>query len=253
MILVTGASGRIGQVVTAGLRHAGLAVRATDIRPGESVDVLADLCDQAAAGSLVENVDCIVHLAGHPNSRDWTVLDRQNVGATRTLLNAAGVAGVRRFVYASSVHASGLLPANAYLSADLPIAADSPYGVSKVVGEALLHYHCHQYRMSGAALRICAFRPAPSNARELRLWISPSDMVRLAIATVTADFDGVRTIWGLSANRRANVSREEWDAIGYRPLDEAEDHQDRLALSGVDIELVSEWPLLGGAFAVPQV
>lgn len=249
MILVTGAAGRIGRVVTQYLRAHGHKVRATDIVAAPGVDHVSDLGDGQSAAALLDGISAVLHFAGHPNSRDWAVLQRVNINAMQYLADAAGTAGVARFVFASSVHASGLEPAGTRLHAGLPISADSPYGVSKVMGEALLHHACYRHGMSGVALRICAFRTEPSDARELRLWLSPNDMSALALASVTARFEGVETIWGISANRRAEVDRAAWARLGYVPADEAEDHLERLVAAGVDIELVSEWPLLGGQVA----
>lgn len=249
MILVTGAAGRIGTVVVHALRGQGLTVRATDVAPAPHVDLPGDLTDPAFCREAARGVQAVLHFAGHPNSRDWAVLERLNIGATRSLIDAAGEAGATRFAFASSVHAAGLVPADSRLDGKMPIAADSPYGVSKAMGEALLHHGCFKYGMSGVALRICAFRPEPGNARELRLWQSPADMAALALASATNGFNGVHTVWGISANRRADADRVAWARIGYAPVDEAEDHLERLQAAGVDTTLVSEWPLLGGAVA----
>lgn len=252
-IIVTGSAGRIGRVVVQDFLNRGEKVLGTDVTAGDTVDVVGDLTDREFIATLVTQGSALVHLAGHPNSRDFQVLERVNSGATRDLIEAAGAAGVRRFVYASSVHVCGLAAADAHLSGNMPTSADSPYGVSKVTGEALLSYGWARYGMSAVALRICAFRPRPGNARELRLWLSPRDMARLAHASVHAEFPGVETIWGVSANRRADVDRVAWDRIGYRPVDEAEDYLSDLAASGIDVGVVSEWPLLGGAVAEASI
>jgi len=250
-ILVTGAAGRVGSVVVAGLLAAGRVVRATDLVP---VDpgcefARADLNDAESCARLCGGVDTIVHLAGHPNSRDWTMLERANTAPTRTLFEAAGAAGARRIVYASSVHVVGFEPADVRLHDAMAYRPSGPYGVSKIAGEMLLRLACDCYGLSGIALRICSFRPAPTLARELRTWLSPVDMQRLALAAVDAPMDGFRTVWGLSNNARADVDRGGWAAIGYLPTDDAENYRASLAAAGVDTGIVSEWPRLGGAFA----
>ncbi len=251
-VLVTGAAGRIGSVVVRDLRARGQAVRATDRLAGEGIDIVGDLLDPGCVRDCVAGIDAAVHLAGHPNSRDWAVLDAVNTQATRALLDACGQAGARRILYASSVHAIGLLPADAHVRDHEPPCADSPYGVSKVTGEAMLHYFCAQYGMTGAALRICAFRPEPTNARELRLWISPRDIAALVTAALDAPIVGVETVWGISGNSRAAHAREAWARIGYAPQDDAERFVPALRAAGVDVDAVSEWPRLGGPVAVPQ-
>lgn len=250
-ILVTGAAGRVGRCVAAGLLAGGRAIRATDIvavEPGCEFEP-ADLNDTAACARLCEGIDSVVHLAGHPNSRDWALLDRANTGPTRTLFDAAGAAGVRRIVYASSVHVVGYEPADVHLHDGMAYRPSGPYGLSKIAGEMLLSLACDRYGLTGVALRICSFRPAPTLARELRLWLSHPDMQRLAVAALDAPVEGFRTVWGLSNNLRADVDRSGWAAIGYRPQDDAEVYRASLAGTGIDIAIVSEWPRLGGAFA----
>ena len=249
-VLVTGAAGRIGSVVVAALRAQGRDVRATDLRAGEGVDLVGDLRSPGFADRCAQGATAAIHLAGHPNSRDWATLDSVNTLATRLVFDACARAGVRRLVYASSVHAVGLLPADAHVRDREPPCPDSPYGVSKAVGEALLHYFCGCHAMTGVALRICAFRPAPANARELRLWISPRDIAALAAAALDARVAGVETVWGVSANSRADHARDTWTRIGYAPQDDAERFASALKARGVDIGIVSEWPLIGGAVAI---
>lgn len=252
-VLITGASGRIGSTLARAWAPDHPILRLTDLRPPEALPEgvpfeAADITDAASVARVVEGVEAVIHLAGHPNSREWAAVERLNMMGSRIVFEAAIRAGARRLVYASSIHAVGLHPAESILSADLPLAPDSPYGVSKAYGETLLEYLCHEHGVSGCAIRICSFRSAPTNARELRTWLSPGDMVRLADACLQNAGPGYTVAWGLSANRRASVDREAWERIGYQPQDEAEDHLAALAAAGVDVSLVSEFPLLGGHF-----
>lgn len=250
--MITGAAGRIGSLLARELARPGRTLRLTDLARGESI-LVADITDPDAVRGLMQGVNSVVHLAGHPNSRDWTTLERLNMQGTRIVFDAAIAAGVSRIVYASSIHAAGLHPADAALTADMPLAPGSPYGVSKAYGEMLLAYLCREHGVTGFAVRIASFRPQPNDARELRTWLSPDDMVRLAEACLTADASGFQVVWGLSANRRAVVDRETWAQIGYAPCDEAEDHLASLKAVGVDVDLISEWPFLGAHFVAPAI
>ncbi|MCH4895042.1 NAD-dependent epimerase/dehydratase family protein [Sphingomonas sp. SFZ2018-12] len=247
-VLITGAAGRIGRTLAAGLT--GYRLELTDIVAADFGGDPAPmtLCDLASDDltAIVRDVDAVVHLAGHPNSRDWAVVEHANLVASRRLAEAAAVAGVRRFVYASSIHVAGFLAADTEFSDDVPYRPDSPYGVSKAAAEMMLRYISEQHAMSAVALRIGSFRPAPQNARELRTWISPGDMVRLADAALRADMTGFLPVWGLSNNRRAGVRSENWRKLGYHPMDDAENYATALAGAGVPTHLVSEWPHLGG-------
>src|SRR3970040_650452 len=69
-ILVTGAAGRLGSVVTKSLLEGGHDVRATDHRHRRDFPVrleLANLRDELRAYALVEGCDVVVHLGNHPN------------------------------------------------------------------------------------------------------------------------------------------------------------------------------------------
>lgn len=251
-VLITGAAGRIGSVLSRSLAQDHFDLRLIDVRSadlgGAGLCEPCDVTDLAALREHVEGVDAIVHLAGHPNSRNWDVVTRLNIIGTRNVLIAAAEAGVQRVLYASSIHVAGLARADAPFDAALKLCPDSPYGVSKAVGESLLQYFAARHGLVGVALRICSFRPEPTNARELRTWLSPPDAVRLVTAALRADIDGFLPVWGLSNNTRAKVDRSNWDAIGYRPQDDAENFRDVLASRGVNVELASEWPHLGGSF-----
>lgn len=254
-VVITGAAGRIGSVVAQGLHRAGVPVRLTDRRePPEEVAHLpfevADITDAAAMARIMTGARALVHLAGHPNSRDWAVLEQANFRGTQVAFEAAVAAGVRRLLYASSIHVAGFHPADVRLTADIELRPDSPYGVSKVFGEQLLRYLCERHEIVGVALRICSFAPEPAQARHLRTWLSHGDMLRLVHAGLRTTQTGFSAIWGLSSNRRASVDRDHWKAAGYEPQDEAERFVDALGRSGVDTSLVSEWPDLGGGVAL---
>lgn len=255
-ILITGAAGRIGGFLARGLRSDVVDIVATDLAaPTDPIDgvtfVSADLTDPVDAERLMAGVNAVVHMAGHPNSRDWAVVNSLNVDMVRNLLEAAGKAGVDRFISASSNHVVGFNEAEVRLSDAMPFRPDSPYGVSKVFGEVLLHYYCELYAMVGFALRIGACRPDASNARELRMWLSHADMIRLVQACLTTTVSGSRPVWGMSKNTRLVGDFPSWAEIGYAPQDDAEQFVDALEAKGVDTRIFSEWPYLGGRF-VPE-
>jgi len=115
-ILVTGSSGRIGGAIAARLklRH---QVTGLDVRPGPLTTEIADVEDTARLANLLPGTDAIVHTASlHvPDlaARSDEAFRAVNVDATRRLLQAAGSAGVGRFVYTSttSLYGDAMLPA----------------------------------------------------------------------------------------------------------------------------------------------
>ncbi|MBD8532867.1 MULTISPECIES: NAD-dependent epimerase/dehydratase family protein [unclassified Massilia] len=140
--LVTGLRGFTGYYVARELAAAGYRVFGT-VRPGNDLgtDVLAvDLCDRAAVGAMVEQVqpDVVVHLAGiaFVAHTDAEQIYRVNVVGTRNLLEA--LAGARH--KASSVQLAS--SANIYGNADVAVidenvapAPANDYAVSKLAME----------------------------------------------------------------------------------------------------------------------
>ena len=105
-VLVTGASGMLGRAVALRLRRDGHAVRTFQRRPAGLSDTdeeLGSITDPHAVARAVRGCGAVVHLAARvsisgPEHEFRTV----NVDGTRTLLDAAVTAGVRRFVMVSS-------------------------------------------------------------------------------------------------------------------------------------------------------
>lgn len=228
-VLVTGAAGRIGRTVCPGLAEHGWVVRGIDLAalPAGVEGSRADLTDPAAPpvlAALLDGADAVLHLAAIPGEDDWPRILAVNVDVTQRVLAAALDAGVRRVVLASSNHATGFTrrPAHGRLPAAAPPRPDTFYGVSKAALEALGALYAERHGMDVVALRIGSFQPRPRSPRELAIWLSPGDTVRLAHATLTAPVPGFALVWGISANTRAWWSLAEGRALGYHPADDAE-------------------------------
>jgi len=150
---VTGAAGFVGRRVVADLVSAGWAVRAV-VRacPGHEAPAgavwvpmgdLASLEATAWARSLAD-VEAVVHLAGRAHVMNDAAADalseyrRTNVGVTQVLAGAAGVAGVRRFIYMSSVKAVAESSGVSILADDASPHPEDAYGRSKREAEEWL-------------------------------------------------------------------------------------------------------------------
>jgi nucleoside-diphosphate-sugar epimerase len=146
-VLVTGASGFIGGVLSARLLERGHEVVALVRRPGSEPAgtrvAPGDLRDGEALRALVEREqpDCVVHLAAEiASQRSERKLREVNVGGTERLLAAcAGVpepATGPRFVFSSTVVTGDAR--GAVLSEDQPLPVATPYGRSKQEGERMI-------------------------------------------------------------------------------------------------------------------
>lgn len=105
-VLVTGASGFLGQATAAAVRDAGHEVRTFQRRPSGVAgvqDVAGTMTDDAALARAVGGVEAVVHLAAKVSlAGDPADFARVNVDGTRSLLRAARAAGAARFVFVSS-------------------------------------------------------------------------------------------------------------------------------------------------------
>ncbi|MFC4529603.1 NAD-dependent epimerase/dehydratase family protein [Sphaerisporangium dianthi] len=225
-ILVTGAAGRIGACLTAGLPDHGHTLRLFDRTPIDDERfeaICGDITDAAAVERAMKGVSAVVHLAGTPSTKaSFEKALTANIEGTYRVIEAARQAGVERFVYASSNHAAGFVPRQDLVAADTPVAPDSHYGVSKAYGEALGRYYHDRYGMRVACLRIGTFEERPPGPRALSTWISPGDMVRLVHACLTAPELTYALVWGVSANTRNWWDLSAGRALGYEPVDDAE-------------------------------
>lgn len=162
-ILVTGASGFIGQHLVAALARAGFNVRAAARHPivfdSPHIEGVAvgDMSRPFAAEFLMRDVDAVVHAAGTAHARATIpddVYAAINVGATRQLARAARSARVKRFVLISSVRAQvGPSHLGVITEAHAPRPTDG-YGRSKLAAESAT-----EEALSGSRTRWTALRP----------------------------------------------------------------------------------------------
>ena len=120
-VLVTGANGFVGWNTCRVLREGSFVVRAAvrraDRLPArlseDEIAVTGDIGPDTDWEPMLEGVSAVVHLAGRVHVLRETVLDPQgefykaNVDGTERLARAAASAGVRRFVYVSSIGVNG--------------------------------------------------------------------------------------------------------------------------------------------------
>jgi nucleoside-diphosphate-sugar epimerase len=161
-VLVTGSSGRIGGAIAARLtlRH---QVTGLDLRPGPLTSEIADVQDTARLAVLLPGMDAVVHTASL-HVPDLAARSREefravNVDATRRLLQAAGDAGVGRFVYTSttSLYGDAMLPeagAAVWVTEELKPRPRDAYDETKLAAEeacrdaARAGMRCTSLRMS---------------------------------------------------------------------------------------------------------
>lgn len=141
-IAVTGGSGFIGMALLSALVQRGSSVRAlsrnaTRLPLAASMSVThGDLDDQVALAALVQGAQSVIHLAGYAHATSKPIpaeIERHrriNLEGTQNLFRCAAAAGVRRFVFVSSVKAGGEA-AQSCLNERSVCRPVDPYGVIK--------------------------------------------------------------------------------------------------------------------------
>lgn len=115
-----------------------------------------DVRDTETLTKLCHEVDVVVHLAALPQTQ-FSIEEPQqshdvNVNGTLSVLEAARVAGVRRFVYAASAGAYGD-QSSPQLTVDLTPKPKTPYALHKYIGEQYAALWSELYGLKTVSLR----------------------------------------------------------------------------------------------------
>jgi dihydroflavonol-4-reductase len=129
-VYVTGATGFVGGHVARELGERGADVHEERV----------DLLDRAGLERAVAGCDAVVHVAAlYSYDAPAEQLERVNVDGTRTLLDVAARAGVRRFLHCSTAGTCGPVPGRQATEEDEPPAweLEVPYKRTKLAAERL--------------------------------------------------------------------------------------------------------------------
>ena len=244
-VLITGVAGLVGRVLRESLAD-DFSIHGLDIAPGPGVDTVVDMKNIRRAEAAFTGMDAVVDLAATASGAEsWDEVRTNNLPATLNALEAARRAGVKRFVFASSNHVTGMaerdepyasvvagrydgLEAASFprLRSDAPPRPDGPYGVGKVFGEAAGRYYAEEHGLSVICLRIGTVNGAdrPRSPRHFATLLTHRDLVQLIRCCLEAP---AALQFGVYYGVSANTWRL-WDiddarqAIGYQPQDDAE-------------------------------
>jgi nucleoside-diphosphate-sugar epimerase len=207
-LLVSGANGFVGSHVAERLSARGVDLRLM-LRRTSNVDYLegltyervnVDLREPESLLPACEGVDVVLHLAGQTLAPTEAQFQEINALGTAHLVRAAKRAGVKRFIYVSSLAAQGPNPDRETLMPDPPRPV-SAYGRSKLAGEhAVL---AERDDLDVAVLRLSAvygqgdmallplyrlakrgFVPVYGNGENLLSWLHVHDAADAIVATV---------------------------------------------------------------------
>jgi UDP-glucose 4-epimerase len=152
--------------------------------------------DTAKIVKIFEGVDTVIHLASNPdiaaamnNPRiDFT----QGTVLTESVVEAVRLAGVKRLLYASGSGVYGEVESRPISESDqlLPV---SPYGASKLAGEALISAYAYMFDFRATAFRF-ANVVGPRQTHGVgydfirRLFLDPTELVILGDGTQTKSY-----------------------------------------------------------------
>ena len=230
-VLLTGAAGLIGGALREGLTDYRVRLFDRDLSGVEPAaheePVQADLGDFEAVREATQGCDFVIHLAAAPRvDEPWDNLRTPNLDGVYHVFESARLAGVRRVVFASTNHVTGMhdrhqrWPLGPYTD----VAPDSLYGASKAFGEALGRYYADEFGLSVICLRIgwVNTRQFPDDPNWRRMWLSFRDLRQLFRRSLAAHDIGFGIYYGVSANTPMrydldNARRE----LGYQPVDDS--------------------------------
>lgn len=202
LIAVTGASGSLGEAVIDQLLSAfpGSKILALDVasphrkRDSNRVTFVrcdvrdADLKDKLAGANAVIHLAFIVEKTGRLTPRE---IEAINLGGTKNVFTSAAAAGVKQFVYASSLAAYGMHPEyrNILLTEDMPLRGNADFFYSHHKAEVerwLNQFEKKHAKVRIARLRPCTFLGERSPTRPVRL------LAYLPVIPTLSGFEHVR-------------------------------------------------------------
>ena len=138
MILVTGGTGHLGNVLVRELEGAGNSVRVL-VLPGEDTAALegtrvevvyGNILDPSTLDQAMHGVKTVFHLAAlvsiEPGRED--LLYKVNVEGTKNVLASSMANGVKKFIYTSSIHALARPPLGVQIDETQPFDTDNEAG-----------------------------------------------------------------------------------------------------------------------------
>jgi UDP-glucose 4-epimerase len=203
-VMVTGGAGYIGSHAVLALLDAGYEVVVVDnlvtgfdwaVDPRATL-VEANVADDERVRATIRDhgVAAIVHFAGSvvvPESvTDPLKYYRNNTAATRSLIESAVSEGVRHFIFSSTAATYGT-PAKVPVQEGDPTVPINPYGMSKLMSEAMLRDVAAAHPMNFAALRYFNVAGADPKGRSGQSTVGATHLIKIAVEAATGKRDSV--------------------------------------------------------------
>ncbi len=228
-LVLTGAAGRLGSYLREPLSKLADELVSSDIvddigqlYPGERYQH-ADLASYDDIHALLEGADMVVHFGAVGDEAPFETILGPNIVGAFNVWEAAHRHGLRRVVYASSIHAVGMHDKTDFIGVDAPHRPDTFYGLAKCFAEDLARMYWDKRGMEAVCLRILSCAQVTS-ARALGSWLSYDDLIHLVTRAIDTPVTEFSIVYGVSDNDRAPVDNTAVSFLGYRPKDNAEQY-----------------------------
>lgn len=232
-IVLTGAAGRLGSHLREPLSKMADQLVSSDLAddigtlyPGERYE-RADITELAAMETLLDGADMVIHFGAIGDERDFETLLGPNFIGAYNVWEAAHRKGVRRVVYASSIHAVGMYPKSQSIGVDIPHRPDTFYGLAKCFSEDLGRMYWEKRGIESVCMRICSCAQV-TNARALGTWLSYDDLIQLVERSIDTPVVEFTIVYGVSNNDRSAHDNTGAMHLGYRPKDNAEQFAEQI-------------------------
>jgi len=254
-LVLTGAAGRLGSYLREPLAAMCEELVSSDI--AEDIGKLydgeryqkADLAEYDEVAALMEGADMVVHFGAIVDEKPFMELLGPNFVGSYNVWESAYQAGVRRVVYASSIHAVGMHKKSDFIGIDAPHKPDTFYGLAKCFTEDLGSMYWDKRQLESVHLRILSAAQV-NNSRALGSWLSYDDLIQLVTRAVDTPSVGFSVIYGVSNNDRAPVDNAKASFLGYRPKDNAEQFAEKVLAEEGPVDITDPGQMChGGPFA----
>lgn len=163
-VLITGAASRLGRAIAAelGAGHRLRLLDSTPVPPDKKADFIqADLVDPEAVWQAVRGMDAVIHTGEPPLELPTDELECEQylldyaTRGTHVLFSAAIEAGIRRFIYGSTLEIFRAYPDDIYISEMWkPCPTPEMASMSRYLGELTCREFARDYMVSVTVLRL---------------------------------------------------------------------------------------------------
>lgn len=232
-LVLTGAAGRLGSYLREPLTAMADELVSTDLTddigttyPGETY-IKADLASLDDMLRVTEGAEMIVHFGAIADEAPFDELLGPNFVGAYNVWEAAWRNGLRRVVYASSIHAVGMYPKNEFIDTEVRHRPDTFYGLAKCFAEDLGSMYWDKRGLESVHMRILSCAQV-TNARALGSWLSYDDLIQMVRRCIDTPVTGFSVVYGVSDNDRAPVDNAKARFLGYQPKDNAEQFAEKV-------------------------